>query len=191
MVSVFLKNFINLDESEKKLILNWRNSEVIRNNMFNNQIIEINNHINWLNNLKKNEHNKYYLVFFDEIPKGVVYYNNLDFINKKGEWGFYLGEKFKGGGIITEYLAIENFFRNLKMNRLQCYVFDFNEPIIKLHKDKFFFKEEGILRNYIMRNDKFMNVIVLSLLKNEWLDIQNQVRLRIEKIISIENVLWE
>lgn len=53
-----LINFYNLNEEEMKLVFNWRNNELIRKWMYNQEIIELDKHLEFIKNLK-NDKKKY------------------------------------------------------------------------------------------------------------------------------------
>ena len=58
-------------------------------------------------------------------------------------------------------------FTEFKVNRLHCEVLDSNKNVVQLSK-KFGFVQEGVLRDYIQKNNQFHNVVILSLLKKDW-----------------------
>jgi hypothetical protein len=43
----------------------------------------------------------------------------------------------------------------------------FNKAVIKLHK-KFGFQEEGYFRQHIKKDDQFLDVVALAILREEW-----------------------
>ena len=60
--NLFLKNFIHLTNKEKKMVRNWRNSKKIRAHMYTDYLISQREHRNFLNNLKNDRKNFYWLV---------------------------------------------------------------------------------------------------------------------------------
>ena len=58
-------------------------------------------------------------------------------------------------------------YYKLKLNKCYTHVFDDNLTSINSNL-KFGMKKEGILRSNVLRNTKFKNVIVFSMLTNEF-----------------------
>ncbi|MDD3284536.1 MAG: GNAT family protein [Patescibacteria group bacterium] len=96
----------------------------------------------------------------------------LDEINQKNKsavLGYWLGKKYWGNKIMTEAtkLIINYAFKNLKLQRIQATVMHPNIVSMKV-LEKNGFKCEGILRKKILKNNKWMDIHVFGLLKNEF-----------------------
>ncbi len=74
-----------------------------------------------------------------------------------------------GALIINELLKIG--FTTLNLHRLDLGVFDFNKSAIRCY-EKCGFKIEGLLRESFVIDDEFLSVYNMSILKNEWVQIQ-------------------
>ncbi len=83
-------NFIHLSPDEIVMVLNWRNHPSVRKWMLNTNIIEIENHLNFINSLKDREDCYYWLVYRNSEAVGVVSVTNIDNENLSCESGFYL-----------------------------------------------------------------------------------------------------
>jgi len=79
-------------------------------------------------------------------------------------------------GYMTEALSliIDYGFQELGLNRIEALHHSENHNSRKL-ADKFMFTTEGILHDYYNKDEKFINVMIHSLLKRNW--ISNQVTL--------------
>lgn len=133
-MNLILKNFTLLNLEEHIEVLSIRNSEHVRNNMKTKNVITIDNHLKWIENLKEDTNNKYYVVLFDEKIVGAIYITDIDFLSKNCTWGLY----FKRGvnPFIPSYSTFEIinkiFFElnleilNLEVNKknLAAYKFD-------------------------------------------------------------------
>lgn len=93
----------------------------------------------------------------------------LDKKNKGATLGYWLGKKYWSKGIMTEAskLIINHAFKNLKLQRIQATVMHPNIASMKV-LEKNGFKLEGILRKKIFKNNKWMDIHIFGLLKNEW-----------------------
>ena len=96
--------------------------------------------------------------------------NKIDWKNRVATVGIYIGDKdFRGKGYGTEAmkLLIEFIFSEMNINRIQLFVFSFNERAIKSYK-KNGFVEEGRLKQSIFRNGKYYDEIIMGLLREDY-----------------------
>lgn len=104
------KNFVCLNEEEKKMILAWRNHEKVRSVMVNKDIISYEDHLKFIDSLKNREDCCYWLVI-DPVGAnvGVLDVVHIDRDKDVGEIGFYLNQEELGKGfqfmIETEYFV--------------------------------------------------------------------------------------
>ena len=156
-------------EKYKKLILNWRNSDHVRMNMFIEHLITEEEHGKWFENVKKGNKIIAKLLLFKEKPIGFVNFTNIDYQNNKCYWGFYIGEKEapKGSGKIMALLALDYIFEDFHLRKLCSEVLEFNSKSIKFHQ-KLRFEEEGRLEKHIFKNNYYVDVIVMALFRENW-----------------------
>lgn len=98
-------------------------------------------------------------------------FNTLDFENERAEIGYDLGYPFWGKGYIPEALqALISFgFDSLGLNRIEAKVEPENLNSVKVLQ-KLQFVEEGRLRQYEKSKGKFVDVIMFSTLRSEWME---------------------
>ncbi len=88
-MKIVFKNFIFLNDIEKKDILELRNKEYVRENMINSEPISLENHILFIESLKENKNKTYFAIFFDNQLIG-----SLNIIkNEELIWGYILKKK--------------------------------------------------------------------------------------------------
>lgn len=76
-------------------------------------------------------------------------------------------ERGKGIGQWALSTTIDFAFRDLKLNRLELDVYEFNEKGHHIYK-KAGFIEEGVLREAVKDNGVYYNVILMSMLRSDW-----------------------
>lgn len=136
------KNYRILDDKEQKIALGFRNKN--REWFINKNIIEIENHKNWINSLEHNISILYYLVFKDNIPFMSINFSDIDFTKKEAYWGFFLGEeKYKSEVLRIEKIIIDIAFSKLNLDKLMC-LSDIENNVIKIHRF-FGFKEDKVV----------------------------------------------
>ncbi len=83
--------------------------------------------------------------------------------------GYWLGENFAGNGIITKSCkAMINYaFTTLNLNRIEikCATKNYKSKAIA---ERLHFKQEGILKQVELVNEKFINLYLFVMLKSEW-----------------------
>lgn len=138
--NINLINFTDLTLEEKKMVLLWRNHPTIKQWMYNNDDISLENHLNFIETLKDCMDKFYFLVKRDDDYIGVVDFTNIDKKSKSSEFGLYANIELKGNGKALLNSICEYGFNALNINKLIAEVFAENEKAINLYK-KFNFKE--------------------------------------------------
>lgn len=163
-------NFKKITEEDLEIIRINRNDERINKWMHTTCNISQEDQVRWYRSLNKNDF--YFIVMNDDVPIGYASVNNIDIVNKKCTWGFYLFPNFFGNGFapIILYKLIDFVF-SLDINRLECTVFP-NNPVVKLY-EKFGFKQEAFYRDYIIKDGNTFDIMGMALLKREWMFLRN------------------
>ncbi|MGC8478313.1 MAG: GNAT family N-acetyltransferase [Candidatus Micrarchaeia archaeon] len=109
---------------------------------------------------------------------GVEGYNTLDFANRKGEIGYWIGRKYWGNGYGKEAasLLIRFGFEILKLHRIEAKVFDFNSTSKALLKSLGFSLESTMQESYF-DGSKYLNENLFVALEK---DYKISLNLRIE-----------
>jgi len=137
-----LKHFTELSEAEKLMVLEWRNHNDIRKWMYSSDLITKDSHFHFIEKLKQNKENKYFIVQESKVSLGVIYFNNINFIEKSVNIGLYVNPFFrvKGKGSILLQTAISYAFEQLNIKKIYLEVFSKNQSARNLY-NKFNFKE--------------------------------------------------
>ena len=110
-----------------------------------------------------------FLIFSEKAIVGTISFNSLDFVNKSTEIGYWLDNDSTGKGIISKccFEMLKLGFDDLKLNRIviRCGIDNIKSQGIP---ERLGFKKEGILREAQWLHDKFVDLVVYSLLKSEW-----------------------
>ncbi|WP_413230639.1 hypothetical protein [Halobacteriovorax sp. RT-2-2] len=118
-----MKNFIDCSETEVLNILDIRNSDFVRNMMWNRDVITLSSHLSFLKKLINNDEQLYWAVFYKDRLIGSVY---IDMSTKK--WGMYLAESCSGFGLdielyfllfLKESLLLDKVYGEVKLNNIQ------------------------------------------------------------------------
>ena len=107
----------------------------------------------------------------DQKKIGTIGLSSIDPRNQKAEFGILIGELTERGKGFAEEAsaALLNYaFSELNLHKIKLSVFSDNARAIKLY-NKLGFRPEGILRQEIFKNAVFKDVMIMAILKEEWL----------------------
>lgn len=127
----------------------------------------------WFETLLQDEKNFNLGIFLKENNQLVGYAGicNISEQNQSGEYFIFIGDKSvwgKGIGSQVSKQLIEIAFQDKKLNRLMLTVSELNIGGVKAYQ-KAGFKTEGRLRQSCFRDGKFHDKLIMSVLKEEYL----------------------
>jgi RimJ/RimL family protein N-acetyltransferase len=105
-----------------------------------------------------------------DICLGHVGLYKIDHRARSAEFAIMLGNREwwgKGVGKQVTHAVIDYGFRHLNLHRVYLTVLKTNDRAISLY-EKLGFKTEGILRDEQFREGRYVDVIVMGILENEW-----------------------
>ncbi|MGC8557245.1 MAG: UDP-4-amino-4,6-dideoxy-N-acetyl-beta-L-altrosamine N-acetyltransferase [Fervidicoccus sp.] len=170
-----LKNFVNLNENEIELVRIWRNHTDVRKWMYTDHEISKEEHLNFIENLKKDTKNFYYLLSKDQKYIGVISLSRLSVKNRNAYFGIYANplEKVPNAGIILEKASLKLAFEVANLHTLKLEVVENNERALRFYK-RMGFKEEGRLKEFVFKEGSWLDVIVMGITEEEYRENKNR-----------------
>ena len=172
--------FLKITEDKLEKILRWRTSPEVTKYMYTDPKPDMELQKKWYKEKVINSKtDKYWTINFEGSDVGLVSLNNIDLVNQRCYWAYYIGEtSFLGKGIgkQVELNIMDYVFNKMKLNKLCCEVFCFNETVIKIH-EKFGSKIEGTLRKHIFKNGKYFDIVTMGILQDEWQIVKNNFQI--------------
>lgn len=109
-----------VNDSDIDLVLEWRNSDRVRMNMFEYHIIPRENHVKWFASLKNNPTSRCWMFLYNGERIGVITIKLVDKASDTWIWGCYLGpmRAAPNAGTIMGFVAHEIFFEHMKVARV-------------------------------------------------------------------------
>jgi diamine N-acetyltransferase len=101
---------------------------------------------------------------------GNVGLHQIEWTNRVAEFGIFIGDKsFWNNGYGTEAtrLTLKHGFETLNLNRIYLHVYETNPGAIRAY-EKAGFVHEGKLRQSVYRNGRYIDVLLMSILRSEW-----------------------
>ncbi|OEU41774.1 UDP-4-amino-4,6-dideoxy-N-acetyl-beta-L-altrosamine N-acetyltransferase [Methanosarcina sp. Ant1] len=162
---ILLKNFTDTSIEEKEMVRECRNNESVRKWMYSEEIISQEEHFNFIENLRKDNKNFYWIVYKDEEFIGVISLNNINLKNKNGYLGLYSNPfcELKNKGHLLINCLKKLAFDIIDLHSLKLEVIENNERAVDFYT-KTGFKEEGRLKEFVLKDGKWLDVIILGIL---------------------------
>ncbi|BDV43447.1 acetyltransferase [Geotalea uraniireducens] len=156
-------------EDDLARLLEWRNSERIRLNMYSDHLISWEEHRAWFARLQESDTARTLLFAVDGRPLGVVNAVRIDRRNGTCYWGFYLGETDapRGSGTAMGYLGLDYIFSELGLRKVIGEAFAFNEASIAFHR-RLGFVQEGCFVRQVLKDGEYHDIISFSLFNDQW-----------------------
>lgn len=140
MNSLKIINFKYLSDDKLLNILSLRNSDRVRLNMANSELISAQDHLSYCKSLSSRKDVLYFAVYINNHLEGVLDFKNIDFNEHSYESGSYFIEKSKYN--ISYYANIAGFLiaRALNLTAVSCYVYKNNMSAMLLNTCKLKYK---------------------------------------------------
>ena len=91
---------------------------------YTNQVSDTEKFLQSIVNEEESRKNEIFSIWYNEEFTGLIGFNDIDWLNKKAEIGYWISEKMQGKGIVTNSTKklIQYGFQKLKLNRIQIKV---------------------------------------------------------------------
>ncbi|QEE16026.1 UDP-4-amino-4,6-dideoxy-N-acetyl-beta-L-altrosamine N-acetyltransferase [Promethearchaeum syntrophicum] len=162
--------FKRLNEKYLEKVRNWRNNSEISQYMYTNHEITKEEHLNWYHNYVQKGKIHFWIVILNGIPIGAINISNIDKVNKRCFWAYYLADssvRGKGLGKIIELNVYKYVFEEMKMNKLCCEVLKSNDIVVKIHQ-KYGSVIEGVFKQHIFKNGHFQDIVCMAIIQSSW-----------------------
>lgn len=158
-----------INSRDLALVLQWRNSARIRQNMIQDQLISWEEHCAWFENLQHRSDREVLLFSIADKKVGIVSFVDINVEHKHCSWGFYIGEEAapKGAGMLMVYHALNYIFAKNDLHKIKAEVLDCNKASLEFHK-KLGYRPAGVLPDEILRNGKYYDLVLFSLFETDW-----------------------
>ena len=187
-MKLLFKNFTGLSDDEIVLVHQMRNSEAVRLKMYNQGIISLENHRRWVALLAERSDCRYFLVYADDNPIGVIDFTSIS--SDACEWGYYLAPDMQtsGYGVVLEYYVLKYAFESIGVKILFCAVLDSNKNVYNAHQKYFGFVPDEKYSSIQNTGEKTIFFEGLSLTKENWEKWDSPIVERSLKFFRIEDV---
>lgn len=164
-----------LQREDIPIINKWRNKEeLVKYLGAPYRYINLDVEYQWYENYLRTRNNNIRAVIVSSEKEkevlGLVSLTNIDTIHRSAVFHIMIGEqdnREKGIGYFATIKILKHAFNDLNLNRVELTVLESNTRAIKLY-EKVGFKKEGIKRKSVYKNGQFLDMIMMSILKEEF-----------------------
>ncbi|MDR6194887.1 GNAT family protein [Siphonobacter sp. SORGH_AS_0500] len=154
------------------VINQWRNDPEVMQYLTNQfRYIGLEADRNWFAYYQQHRNEAVRLAILDEgTLVGTVQLTQIDRMNQQAEYSIMIGEKnhqSKGLGRQATQAILKHGFLDLNLHRIYLTVLPDNERAIRLY-ESIGFQREGIYRKSLFKNGQFVDVMGMSLLRDEY-----------------------
>jgi RimJ/RimL family protein N-acetyltransferase len=126
----------------------------------------------WIKNLYRDEHSFVFAIVSleREMLIGTCGLERINWVNRSAEFGIAITDKSfwnMGYGTEATKIMLRYGFELLNLHRISLYVYDYNSRAIHVY-EKCGFVREGLLREARFLEDKYHDIIIMSILQNEY-----------------------
>lgn len=152
----------------KDKALAWRNDSRVYRWCRQYEPITQEHHEAYWRKVESDPSTKMFGIFCDKESVGVCGLTSIDWVNRRAEFSLYIDPKRQGQGLGEEALRLlcSHGFYTLNLNMIWGEAFE-NNPAIHIFK-KIGFKEEGRRREFYFRDGEYIDAILFSLLRGEY-----------------------
>ena len=136
--------------SDAENLLRWRNQEKVRDLFFNRDVINIEDHLSWLNSVESNPKKSIWIIENSKTEIGVVQLYDHDPIKETCWWSAYPVDTISlaGQSTIQVWLEIEKITQTIAKSELKCTLLyceslKRNKFVVSMHK-RFGFEEVSV-----------------------------------------------
>lgn len=163
--------FVKLREKHLEQVLEWRTQEDVTKFMNTDIEKDMDKQREWFRRISNSETDAYWIIEIKGKSVGVISLNNIDHLNKRTSWGFYIGEeKYRlYGGIIPPYFY-NYIFSKFDFHKITAEVMEGNDNVLKLNLFHGY-RLVGMYKDHILKNGSYRDLNLLELLKEDWLHL--------------------
>lgn len=155
---------------DRERLRDWRNLPDVSRYMFTDHIISAEEHARWFERMLVDPTVRYWVIEVDGAEVGVACLTSIDPKHRRCSWGFYIAAAEARGratGRFAGYTLLRHAFEDLGLNRVACEALEWNERALAMYR-ALGFRDEGRLRQHVLKAGRLCDVVQLSMLAQEW-----------------------
>lgn len=166
-----------LEKDDLPLFVEWLNDPEVTRGVMQYLPISFQDEEDWFDNMRKQPKDRHPMMIEIHqdgqwLPIGDCGLGGIDWRVRSAEFGIVIGDKTqwgKGYGTEASKLMLKHAFLTLNLNRVMLRVFGDN-PRARHVYEKIGYQFEGTLRQAHYHHGKYIDIHIMSVLRDEWLE---------------------
>lgn len=161
-----------LRESDLEMVMDWRMRPYVTEFMNTDPVLTIEGQKKWFERIENCNDQINWIINVDNHPVGLINVVDIDRINSRCSWGYYIAEKEIRSlklALYLEWSLYDYVFEELKLHKLCNETWVENQQVVKLHI-MCGGKQDGVMRHHIYKNGEYHDVSIGSILYEEWME---------------------
>ena len=164
-VGIYLRK-MTVDDTDN--IVKWRNKEAVRSRFLYREPFTPEGHLQWIKTkIDTGLTVQMIICTGEDAPIGSVYLRDIDRLNRKAEYGIFIGEEAalgKGYGTAAAKLMLRYGFEQLSMHKIFLRVLADNARAIASY-EKAGFEREAYLKDEVFLDGKFCDIVFMAMIR--------------------------
>ena len=163
-----------ITQHDVKLINKWRNDKMLIQTLGSPfRYVNLETEEQWFHNYMLHRDTQVRCSICKDVTNemiGVIYLLNIDNVSRSAEIAVMIGEsehQNKGYGSLAIDEILDHAFNNLNLNRVTLTVLEDNMRALQVYR-KIGFKQEGLMRDALYKNGKYVSLVMMSILQREY-----------------------
>ena len=163
-------------ESDMENVMRWRMNPEVTKYMYTDPKLTMEGQLKWFAKVDNDETCRYFIIVVDEVPIGLLAIIDIDELNHRCSWVWYIGEDgYRGKGIAKKIqLNLYDYvFYEMGMHRLWSNILSFNTHEITNVHEACGYVVEGVQKEHIYKNGQFLDVVLMGINIDRWEEIKD------------------
>lgn len=168
----------DLEQADSERLYAWRRDPEVDRWMSGSKPQDADSHQQWFEALCGDPDRCGWIIAADATPVGFLVLAGLAGRHRRAEWGWFIGEaqaRGRGAGRAAQALGLDRAFGEYAVEKVWSEVLADNEVALKAQAAAGF-RREGYLRQHVRKGDRVHDVVVLGILKDEWMQRREAAR---------------
>lgn len=160
----------HITDADTPLIVRWRNQDFVRRNFIYRELFTDEGHAQWLRKFVDKGFAVQFIILANQRPVGSIYLKDIDYNNKKAEYGVFIGEEDAlhcGIGTLAGRIILDYGFHTLGLNKIYLRFLANNIAAQKSYR-RIGFHMEGLFSRDMLCEGVFEDIIFMAIFASEW-----------------------
>ncbi len=168
----------DLRDEDEDVLFQWRSEPEVDRWMSDAELPSHAAHAAWFQALRTDPNMRGWMITRAGAPMGLLTLTGLKSHHRRASWHWFLGSaeaRGRGVGRAAQVLGLDRAFGELSLHKVFAEVMADNDAALKAQSSAGF-RREGYLRGHVLKGGQPRDVVLLSILADEWAELREDAR---------------